>query len=421
MRYIDIVIPTMWLADNIVDNIKSYCLSPYVKKVVVIDNNKSLRPNLDILNDPKIDIVSYGRNIFVNPAWNEGYLRTDSDVLCLLNDDVTVDIEVFEKISSLENLDYDIIGVNLRSGKDNDTIGTLPNSIAIKKLNYDRTKPIGGQAWAFGICMFVKRSSYKPVPSLYQVWFGDDYLVQNSNNVYTMQTGLITGVISKTIATSKPNDDIAKRIQLDTKNAYKFNHFENNKQWDILKSNRFTSKDIFEKEFQLAKTTPSDINENVYILNQLAKECSHVTEMGVRTGVSTRAFLATDVRLVSYDVVLDSEVGKLFQLAKQKGKSVDYVKADVLKIEIEETDLLFIDTLHTYEQLKQELELHADKSRKYLVFHDTYTFGLKGEDRRDNRGLLTAIIEFMIQHPQWRFKIHKVNNNGLTVLERTSI
>jgi hypothetical protein len=33
-------------------------------------------------------------------------------------------------------------------------------------------------------------------------------------------------------------------------------------------------------------------------------------------------------------------------------------------------------------------------------------------------GLLPAIIEFIIDHPEWKFKIHKTNNNGLTVLEK---
>jgi hypothetical protein len=80
---------------------------------------------------------------------------------------------------------------------------------------------------------------------------------------------------------------------------------------------------------------------------------------------------------------------------------------------------LFIDTLHTYNQLKQELTLHGNKAQKYIAFHDTYTFGLRGEDNVDKKGLMTAIIEFMTENPHWKFKIHKTNNNGFTVLERT--
>jgi hypothetical protein len=177
--------------------------------------------------------------------------------------------------------------------------------------------------------------------------------------------------------------------------------------------------DVFEAEYQRAKNTPSDINQNLHILYDLAKECETVIEMGVRTGVSTRAFLNTGVSLISFDIVKNDEVEILFRLAKSKGKNAQYVIDDVLKIEIQETDLLFIDTLHTYEQLSQELKLHGNKAQKYLAFHDTHTFGLSGEVGNDRRGLLPAIMEFLSSNPHWKVKTHRTNNNGMTVLERT--
>lgn len=177
------------------------------------------------------------------------------------------------------------------------------------------------------------------------------------------------------------------------------------------------SLDIFDKEYEIACNTPTDINEHVSVLHELALECETVTEMGVRTGVSTRAFLNTSVKLRSFDLELDPEVKKLFDLAKDHGKNVDYVKADVTKIQIAPTDLLFIDTWHCYQQLKQELALHAKNVKKYIAFHDTHIYGTRGEDG-DTLGLLPAIIEFLIEHPEWRFKIHRTNNNGFSVIER---
>lgn len=179
--------------------------------------------------------------------------------------------------------------------------------------------------------------------------------------------------------------------------------------------------DFFEREYQKAVALPSDINQNLYILHAIAKKCSHITEMGVRTGVSTRAFLNTDVTLISYDIDLNDDVNRLFEEAKKQGKNVSYIKADVLNIDIEETDFLFIDTLHVYEQLKQELNRHSKKVKRFIAFHDTYTFGLKGENGKDNKGLLTAIIEFMIMNPEWKFRLFKTNNNGMTVIERGTL
>lgn len=180
-------------------------------------------------------------------------------------------------------------------------------------------------------------------------------------------------------------------------------------------------KQKIQKEFTIAATTPSDINEHLPVLYDIAKECDHITEMGVRTGVSTRAFLRTSAKLISYDIVTDKRVVELVNEARSAGKDATFIEADVLKIDIEETDLLFIDTWHEYDQLKQELELHAKKARRYIAFHDTYTYGLRnegGDNKQQTQGLLPAIIEFLIENREWQFKMFLTNNNGFTVLER---
>ena len=144
--------------------------------------------------------------------------------------------------------------------------------------------------------------------------------------------------------------------------------------------------------------------------------------MGTRTGVSTRAFLASDVTLRAYDLFLDTYVSELFDLAQKEGKDAKYIAANVLETEIEETDLLFIDTWHCYDQLLAELTIHAPKVKKYIAFHDTQTYGTRSEEfmgRVGSNGLLPAIIHYMIDNPDtWKFKIHRTNNNGLTVIER---
>lgn len=176
------------------------------------------------------------------------------------------------------------------------------------------------------------------------------------------------------------------------------------------------------KEYRIAKDTVSDINEHLEILKALSDEVNHVTEMGTRTGVSTRAFLASDVTIRAYDLVLDARVTELFEFAKSIGKDVEYIQANVLNIEIDYTDLLFIDTWHCYDQLIAELMLHAPKVKKYIAFHDTQTYGTRSEEfmgQVGSNGLLPAIIHYMINTgDQWKFKIHRTNNNGLTVIER---
>src|SRR5207249_1177870 len=94
----------------------------------------------------------------------------------------------------------------------------------------------------------------------------------------------------------------------------------------------------------------------------------------------------------------------------------DFHQADVRQVEIEETDLLFLDTWHVYEQLKEELRLHAAKARRWIVLHDTTTFGDEGETA-GHRGLWPAVEELLAQG-QWRLRWRWHDCHGLTVLER---
>jgi hypothetical protein len=196
MNTIDIVMPTMWMVPGIAANLAGYLDCEWVNRVIVVDNNPQQRPKSAVFDHPKMELVSYGRNIYVNPAWNEGYYRSQADVICLLNDDIAVADDVWRLMTETDFANIDVIGVNLRGAADNHTITARDNDDDyITKLNYDRTQPIGGQAWAFGICMFVKRTSYHVIPGLYKVWYGDDYLVQRNRNIYALTTNKITGHI----------------------------------------------------------------------------------------------------------------------------------------------------------------------------------------------------------------------------------
>lgn len=178
---------------------------------------------------------------------------------------------------------------------------------------------------------------------------------------------------------------------------------------------------LIEENYQKVLTGDQsvDIVEHLPVLKKYAEKCDHITELGVRWIVSTWAFLsANPKRMISFDLeypnVYGGDLPKLMQAVEETDIRYWFQKGNDLEIELEETDLLFIDTLHTYEQLRQELFLHGNKARKYIIFHDTYTFGLIGEDGQ--KGLLPAIAEFLQNNPQWMVLEDLKNNNGLMVL-----
>jgi len=252
---IDVIIPTMWYVDEFSKTLEQYQKHPLINRVIVIDNNKQKRPkNLVVTN--KLEIVSYGKNIYVNPAWNEGYLRSKSSTIAIINDDVRVDSSIFDLVEKFQPKSGDLIGVDLRGRQNNYKIDDfIDTEEKIVKLNYNIATPIGGQAWAFGICMFMHRDTYKMIPSLYQVWYGDDYLTQRAKSVYVINSNRIKGTISETLTKfNDPNSDISKRIELDSMNLLKFNHFNNSRNWDIPRNmiSKYASERAYLKKMSLA-------------------------------------------------------------------------------------------------------------------------------------------------------------------------
>jgi FkbM family methyltransferase len=161
-----------------------------------------------------------------------------------------------------------------------------------------------------------------------------------------------------------------------------------------------------------------DINGLFPKLRKYAQECKTIVEMGTRGVFSVYAFIAAKPKKITcYDIYLSPNIWEADRVAKLTNIEFAFIHKDVLSVEIEETDLLFIDTLHNYKQLKQELTMHSSKVNKYILMHDTYTFGTTGETE-GSEGLNKAIDEFLAENKNWT--VHDTVNysNGLTVLKR---
>lgn len=185
----------------------------------------------------------------------------------------------------------------------------------------------------------------------------------------------------------------------------------------------------------------SDINEHLPTLYRYAVTCNHITECGVRGVVSSYAFASgllnnPQNKLVQVDIDTNEEVEKFGIYCQIEGiQRIFYHQSD-LKCPVEPTDLLFIDTLHVYGQLKRELERWHNYVHKYIILHDTTVDEWYGEIIRCNLepetyseqtgipldeiriGLWPAIEEFLKKYPQWKIKERFTNNNGLTILQR---
>lgn len=169
---------------------------------------------------------------------------------------------------------------------------------------------------------------------------------------------------------------------------------------------------------------PSNINEHLHTLRDLAKQCRVVAEFGTGQHCrSTTAFVAARPEVVrSYDIepARRENTILLTKLASVTGVDLKFVQADTGKTTCFDSrvDMLFVDSLHDGAHVTNELLLHAHAVDRYLVFHDVVTYGWRSEVDPSRAGVLDAVFSFMRDCPDWRVHSHFTNNNGLLVLER---
>ena len=196
-----------------------------------------------------------------------------------------------------------------------------------------------------------------------------------------------------------------------------------------------------ETKFREKCIIPSDINEHLPTLRRYGNECSHITECGVRSVVSSYAFACAlkgkqNNKLIQVDLDWHPNLGRFADECSLENIHTTFYKESDLTCPIEKTELLFIDTWHIYGHLKRELARWNPYVSKYIIMHDTTVDEIYGETIRMNgnaeiesknsgipieeinKGLWPAIEEFLNDHTEWKMRERFTNNNGLTILER---
>lgn len=188
--------------------------------------------------------------------------------------------------------------------------------------------------------------------------------------------------------------------------------------------------------------TEGDINEHLFTLCDYAKQSRVIGELGVRGGASTLALSlgllnggTLGKRLLSVDID-NCGLAPAFSLARSCGLDATFIQEDSIKVQLPKMDLLFIDSLHCYAHLKNELETHHQRVSRWIILHDTEVYGRTSDLVRFNhdlismsektgysieglyKGLSFAVDEFLAQYSEWSIERVHHHNHGLTVLRR---
>jgi len=158
---------------------------------------------------------------------------------------------------------------------------------------------------------------------------------------------------------------------------------------------------------------PRDLDQHFSRLAEFASICPRITEFSKRRESAIALAKGKPETLVSYNLESSDEGYKRLQVLLGETMSSDPKQSTEIAT-IAETDLLFIDSQHTFKRLTDELTKFAPSVTRYIVMHDTFLHREKGED--GGSGLLTALRKFMQTNPQWSVVFHTNEQHGLTVI-----
>lgn len=163
-------------------------------------------------------------------------------------------------------------------------------------------------------------------------------------------------------------------------------------------------------------------NKHIYALLRFACRCEHVTSLVMQGYESTVAFLAaknTPVRVMTLGPVDDAIANQYQKLAQDMQLDVSFQQNAG---ELEETDLLYIDTPAEGNYRAMELGRYASKVRKYIILPNTVKFAhtaspqIKLADNMSPIGLVHGINHFLQSHDDWFILEHDDLDPGVTVL-----
>jgi hypothetical protein len=159
-----LVIPTLWKSNRLLDMLNLYLQNESVGEIIIIDNN---RRYFDFFTEVphKITLIQPDENIYVNPAWNLGIGISKFENICLLNDDVSFDVKIFELFSKEDVLKNGIIGLSQTSYE-----LTQNGDIIIEQWK------VGMNDGGWGCMIFLKKNMWVEIPNDIKIWYGDNFI-----------------------------------------------------------------------------------------------------------------------------------------------------------------------------------------------------------------------------------------------------
>jgi hypothetical protein len=188
-----VIVPTMWKYPPFYEFLSDMLMMPSVGEIFIIDNNPDERPNLPILSHKNIRIETFGRNIYVNPAWNYAVPLSKYDRICLYGDDLIFDLKLFHRMIPHISPVRGVFGI---SPGVVDTI-QKPVSTGEIEIQHSPTPYNFRDHLGFGMLMFMHKTNWIPIPDGLDLFWGDNF-IYDTQFLMMDQNYIITNLLHHT-------------------------------------------------------------------------------------------------------------------------------------------------------------------------------------------------------------------------------
>tara|TARA_R110000782_G_scaffold869_3_gene3110 strand:+ start:2112 stop:2753 length:642 start_codon:yes stop_codon:yes gene_type:complete len=207
---ISVIIPTMWRSKKTLQLLNDLYDSKYVHEIIIIDNDVAAKNvNLDQYTD-KVKYYPQVENIYVNPAWNLGVSLANNDLLCICNDDINFNVNDYIKFILPHISKLGIFGSNIRPYH-------KVTQDLLYKINDDRITKAALATQGFGMLMFLNKKNWIDIPNSLKIWFGDDWLTNIHENIYSVNMVKTINADKHTTASSPELKKILKQDRIEWK------------------------------------------------------------------------------------------------------------------------------------------------------------------------------------------------------------
>lgn len=177
---ISVIIPTIWAYEPFLNFLQYVVELPVIGEVILINNRVELTPDHPVLNHWKLKHHKMPENIYVNPAWNLGVSLAQFDKLCILNDDVLVDLRVFFEADKFVSKDIGILAIGTTIDTYNLHQKRYDEIHDISRLEVTGNIKINEQHLSTGLngagtLFFLHKDNWIPIPDILKIHFGDNW------------------------------------------------------------------------------------------------------------------------------------------------------------------------------------------------------------------------------------------------------